>query len=314
MDLTGQEVTKLTDTKGLKVVGESIYLDPGVKLSTSNVLVIRVDSESSVVKLTAREISKFPPVVFPPKVITENVYEIDQPGKWWIVAKVNDRQKDLFGEAELFLELTGKGPKPPGPTPNPDNPAPIEGKGLRVLFVVESADATKLTSGQNQILYGSTRDFLNRHCAKGDDGTSPDWRILDPDTPFTDKSHRFAKALARPRASTPWVIISNGETGYEGPLPESPEEMALLLDQYVTTEKATVEKSVEMLSIPNCVWCKRFEMEELSKLSVQFKKISGHARLYPSFVIKAGDKQKILEGYQTADTILRELKLLEGSK
>lgn len=131
----------------------------------------------------------------------------------------------------------GPTPVPPGPEPippTPQPPAPIPTDGMRVLVVEESADRSKLTPGQlNAMFAKSVRDYLSAKCAKGPDGKTPEVRYIDKDTPnLTGHSPFFVEAFSRPRQNLPWLIISNGVIGYEGPLPGSEAEMLDLLRKY----------------------------------------------------------------------------------
>ena len=123
------------------------------------------------------------------------------------------------------------GPTPPGPTPGP---APIPLEGLRVLIVYESADLAKLPAGQHAVLYGEkVRGYLDSKCAVGADGRTREWRIWDKDASVINEAKHWQDAWARPRGpQLPWLIISNGKEGYEGPLPVAVEEMMLLLKKY----------------------------------------------------------------------------------
>lgn len=126
------------------------------------------------------------------------------------------------------------GPTPPGPTPpTPPGPAPIPTTGLRVLFVFESKDLTKYTPQQKSILYGDTvRSYLTAKCAKGPDGVTPEARFFDKDQNVANESKIWQEAMKRPRGSTPWILISTGTEGYEGPLPATVEETMTLLKRY----------------------------------------------------------------------------------
>ena len=124
------------------------------------------------------------------------------------------------------------GPTPPGPGPDPFNPPPIPGDGLRVLIVYESGDT--LPVGQHSILYGKTvRDYLNATCPVGPDGKTREWRIYDKDVDTTGESKLWQDALKRPHPSIPWIVISNGKTGFEGPLPATVDATLELLKKYV---------------------------------------------------------------------------------
>lgn len=125
------------------------------------------------------------------------------------------------------------GPTPtPTPTPDPVNPAPIPLDGFRVLMVYESKDRPSYPAGVLNVLEGKTvRDYLDSHCVKGPGG-EPERRIWDQDTDgYADAKH-WGDAMKRPRSKLPWVVISTGKTGYEGPLPTSPAECLDLLKKY----------------------------------------------------------------------------------
>ena len=115
------------------------------------------------------------------------------------------------------------GPVPPGPTPGP---APIPLPGLRVLIVEESDVNSRnaLTPGQREVLFGQTvRDYLRTKCVTNAQNPDGAWRILDqhmnPTLTGDPDGQVWADALKRPRTSVPWLVISNGTAGYEGPLP-----------------------------------------------------------------------------------------------
>lgn len=120
-------------------------------------------------------------------------------------------------------------PVPPAPpVPPVPSPAPIPVDGFRVLMVYESSDLSKLPPGQLSILYGQqVRDYMTSKAAMGPDGKTKEWRILDADT--IGDSPLWQAAMKRPRASLPWVVISDGHKGFEGPLPKTEAEMMTLL-------------------------------------------------------------------------------------
>lgn len=112
--------------------------------------------------------------------------------------------------------------KPDNPPNPPQPPAPIPVAGLRVLVVHESTDgAALLTPKQVDELWGEEfQTFARAKCAKGSDGKTPECLILDKDTPpGKSASEAMRQAFARPRAEVPWLIVSNGKTGFEGKLP-----------------------------------------------------------------------------------------------
>lgn len=116
----------------------------------------------------------------------------------------------------------GPSPVPPGPTPNPVDPpkppAPIAGDGLRVLVVYESADVQNLPATQSALLKSQTfRDYLDSRCVP--EGKTPAWRLWDKDVDTSKTAKQWQDAMKRPRGSLPWIVISDGKSGFEGPLP-----------------------------------------------------------------------------------------------
>jgi hypothetical protein len=121
----------------------------------------------------------------------------------------------------------GPGPKPP--TPPTPTPAPIPLPGLRVLMLFEAGKV--LPAGQMAILNGQEcRDAMNAKCVM--EAKSKGWRVWPANTVFTTAPKHWQDAAARPRTGLPWLIISNGVTGYEGPLPATPSEFLTLLGKY----------------------------------------------------------------------------------
>ncbi len=128
----------------------------------------------------------------------------------------------------------GPDPVPPGPVPpGPLPPAPIPVDGFRVLMVYETGDVQKLPSAQAAVLFSkSIRDYLDGKCVLGPDGKTREWRIWDQNIDPTLESSLWQTAMKRPRASIPWIVISTGKTGYEGPLPKDVEATLDLLKKF----------------------------------------------------------------------------------
>lgn len=123
---------------------------------------------------------------------------------------------------------TPPGPTPPGPTPDP---APIPVDGFRVLFVVDQG--VVIPSPQHGVIFGAAvRDYLDRKCPKGSDGKTPEYRIWGKDTVPVGHAQHWIDVMKRPRKSYPWMVVSNGKTGYEGPVPGSVAEALELLKKH----------------------------------------------------------------------------------
>lgn len=129
----------------------------------------------------------------------------------------------------------GPTPTPPGPTPVPVDP-PIAGEGLRMLIVRESADLSSLPSGQVQAMTSAdVRAYLQKTCPKGPDGRTPEFRVYDKDQDLAGESATWRAAFARATkkmSKVPWIAVSNGHDGFEGPLPESADALLALLKKY----------------------------------------------------------------------------------
>ena len=135
----------------------------------------------------------------------------------------------------------GDVPQPPGPDPkpNPDPviPAPLPIVG--VLMIEESDDRAKITKGQYNALFGSAmRDYINASVAK-EDG-QPALRILDKDQATLGMSKHWQDAAKKRPANftTPWLIVSNGVSGWEGPMPADEAETKAILAKYLTAKGA----------------------------------------------------------------------------
>jgi hypothetical protein len=133
------------------------------------------------------------------------------------------------------------GPVPPGPNPPPvpPQPAPIDGKGLHVLVVFETADAAKLPPAQYNAVYGQAfHDYLDAKTPLSADGRYHEWWVLDKDTDTSAMPKKWQDALKRARASkdfkTPWIIVSNPDKGggWEGPLPATGDGIMELVKKY----------------------------------------------------------------------------------
>lgn len=126
-------------------------------------------------------------------------------------------------------------PKPVDPPTPVDPPAPIAVSGLYVLIVEETASRGELPAGQRAIIQGtgagSVREYLAAHCAKDSKGR-PEFRVLDTDDDLARDSKLWQEVWARPRKSVPWIVISNGKSGFEGPLPKSVAECLKLLEKF----------------------------------------------------------------------------------
>jgi hypothetical protein len=128
--------------------------------------------------------------------------------------------------------LPPPGPKPPpGPTPDP-TPTP---------------DPSTLPAKQLNVLYDKgIRDYLNSKCVKGDDGKTPAWRIWDKDVDASKDDKVWGEAMTKAKGvtgfKTPWLVVSNGKTGFSGPLPADTTSALTLLKKYGDSASKAVLK------------------------------------------------------------------------
>lgn len=130
-------------------------------------------------------------------------------------------------------------PVPPGPTPPPFPPvpppddAPIKAPGFRVLIVYETAQLSKLPAKQLLIIESQTvRSYLKKKCVTDKDNPQGAYRMWDPDVALDGVPKDWSDALKRPRKSLPWLIVSNGVTGWEGPLPADTDAAMAIFQKY----------------------------------------------------------------------------------
>jgi hypothetical protein len=124
-----------------------------------------------------------------------------------------------------------------GVLPIPIDPPPITEPGFRVLVIEETAERGKLPKDQLTILTSTeVRAYLNAKCVKGPDGKTPEYRFFDKDTDLSHESEVWQKAMAAAKGTqgfvVPWLIVSDGKKGEDGPLPANVADMMTELKKY----------------------------------------------------------------------------------
>lgn len=116
-----------------------------------------------------------------------------------------------------------EGPRPPPtpdpPKPDPPSPAPIPLPGFRVLIIYDPAT---LTPGQQGIVYGkAVRDYLQAKCVVGADGKTKDFWILQKGLDVSAAPKWIGDVIQRHPGQSTFLVVSDGKTGYDGPIPEN---------------------------------------------------------------------------------------------
>lgn len=172
-----------------------------------------------------------------------NVLTITQAPKGKFVVRVRatvidfDKKQVTRDVGEIQVNYGGVDPVPPPPDPTPPpppvpppSPAPIPVAGFRVLIVEDVNKRKDMPPAQLAILFDkSVRDCLDSKCIVGPDSKTKEWRIWPVGVDATAESKLWQDAMKRERKSHPWLIVSDGKTGWEGPLPASVEETLNLL-------------------------------------------------------------------------------------
>lgn len=128
----------------------------------------------------------------------------------------------------LFLAIPMTGVDPGD---NPGKP-PIAGKGLRVLFIEETADLAKYPKDQRYIAQSTeVSSYLNQRCAKESSG-QPAWRLFDPNQDLANETKSWQDAMKLPHEPLPWLMVSDGRKGVSRPLPKTLGDTMVLLRKY----------------------------------------------------------------------------------
>lgn len=102
------------------------------------------------------------------------------------------------------------------------------------MIVVDTNEMSKMPAAQQLALSsGDVRSYLNATCPLGPDGKTHEWRIWDKSVNASNESALWQAALKRAEGKpTPWIVVSNGTTGYEGALPANAADLLTLLKKY----------------------------------------------------------------------------------
>ena len=217
--LYGQEESKLGSTSYTK--GQPV-------VSKQQATVVRVNSDAANINLLADTKDRLPVNVVK---IGRNLFVVENKEKAWCLVQAVDFEKKIFEQKQLQIEpqsLPDDGDQKPMPAP------PIGGVGLKVLIIAEQTTLSSLPEEQLQVFYGQEmRKYLNESCSKDSVTQLPEWRVLDPDTKFPEQCDLvWCKAMARERGELPWIIVSNGKTGFEGKLPKNTKSTIELINRF----------------------------------------------------------------------------------
>jgi hypothetical protein len=121
-------------------------------------------------------------------------------------------------------------PPTPSPTPTPVPPE-IETGPISVLIVEQDSDRRNseyiqyLNSMQSPLI----RSYMDQ---RGKKVGGADWLVLDVDSDVRHLPAFWQDAFNQSRDSLPWILITNGKSGFAGPLPRTEAETLSLLKKY----------------------------------------------------------------------------------
>lgn len=169
-----------------------------------------------------------------------------QPGKFRLLAvSAKGGKLSEFAACVVIvgdpLPVVTPNPKPT-PKPDPKQPAPIPELGFRFLLIEETA--SRPVDLHNLLADPQLEEFFQANCAKVNG--VPERRYFDKDQRITTGPKLWKDALARgvtsPGFKVPWVIVSNGVTGFEGPLPTTdPQKLIDFIKPFVPAAQVSVD-------------------------------------------------------------------------
>jgi hypothetical protein len=110
-----------------------------------------------------------------------------------------------------------------------DKKPPINAEGLKVMVVYDKSPA--LTPDQLNIINSTELQTFINGLSSCKDGQC--FRSFPANVEITTDEKYWQDAMKRPRKSSPWIIISHSKKGgFEGPLPNSLDELKQLIKKY----------------------------------------------------------------------------------
>ncbi len=147
-------------------------------------------------------------------------YVAGKPGTYTLVGSDYwvDFKAEKYGFDPVMLTFTigdgtpvPPGPNPPGPTPDPSVKTNPFGDELPRVLIMYDPLGPAMTLTQSSIVYGAdSRAALEKFAPN--DGL----RIFPKGQQSSTKV--WADAIAKPKASYPWIMVGKGKVGYDGPL------------------------------------------------------------------------------------------------
>lgn len=166
---------------------------------------------------------------------------------WYVVDFKAQTVTEQFAQRVLDLgdikppEPVPPKPPEPDPKPKPDGTSPFSEAGFRVMISFEPNVLMPPGDPRRGILMGQpVQNYLNAKCVLGPANEKDasgqqmrDWRIWPSNT-----DAKYARPVLRDawaKRGDPvkdWILVGDGRTGYNGPLPKTEAEVLALLKKY----------------------------------------------------------------------------------
>lgn len=154
-------------------------------------------------------------------------------GTYTIVQVWSEGKRFRLKQHVVTLGGVAPGPNPPpgpGPQPGPTTDLFPDSTGLHMLILYEQDDRAKMPFDQWAALTSQNLPALVESKSPGK------WRIYDEDRDFSGDVSWVDVAAKRAKSTegykTPWILIGNDKTGYEGPLPANIVDIVKLIEEY----------------------------------------------------------------------------------
>jgi hypothetical protein len=145
----------------------------------------------------------------------------------WVYSK---SEEEHAYKATFKIEGTGPTPDPdPDVDPTP-GPAPIPEAKLNVLVIEETDDRRNMAQtkeGFTKLV--ALQSVLWRQYVQSKGG---EFRHIDKDSPMDNDLPKWQEAMKRSHPQLPWLVVSNGKAGYEGPFPDTLDQLITIIKKY----------------------------------------------------------------------------------
>lgn len=149
---------ELTGLGALTTIGDRTLSTNIPNPTAKAVGIIRVDTKAANVEVSVSDQSRIP---FAAEQLTDKIWIIDKPGRWWIDVTAIDFDKNIYGRKQAVLDVGGDTPGPgPDPGPGPTPPGPVANEYGVGIPAYKNAPKHASTASDYSRIYQQAADFL----------------------------------------------------------------------------------------------------------------------------------------------------------